>query len=78
MSDLRDVAAALTLFDRDIVAHEESDAKRFKQLQDEAGRQAEETKHLGDMVKLLHDQMIEGFRAMGAKVADVRRSKNGR
>ena len=78
MSDLRDVAEALTIFDRDLVTHEDADSKRFGQLQEAAGKQADRTTHLENMVTLLHDQMIEGFRAMGAKVDDVRRSKNGR
>ena len=78
MSDLSETAAVLDMFDRDLRSHETNDSARFKQLQEAAGQQAAKSVHLENLVTLLHDQMIEGFRKLGAELEDTRRGKNGR
>lgn len=78
MSDLSETAAVLDMFDRDLRSHETNDSARFKQLQEAAAKAARNDVHLENLVTLLHDQMIEGFRKLGAELEDSRRGKNGR
>ena len=84
MSDLSDVAAALQATELDVSAledaartHEDADAVRFKQLQEDQGKVHTKLDNLETLLTLMHDQVIEGFRKHGV-ILEHREPKRGR
>jgi hypothetical protein len=88
MSDLGDTVRALDVIHADLSTienaaklHSESDDARFRQLQGDQGMAGIHATlaHLGNVLIVLQDQMIDGFRQLGARVEriEVKRGKNG-
>ncbi len=88
MSDLADTVRALDVIHADLStiekaakAHSEADDARFQQLQGDKGMAGVHAKlsHLENYLTILQDQMIDGFRQLGARIetVEVKRGKNG-
>jgi hypothetical protein len=87
-SELRAQVAALDVMNADITAaekradaHEASDAEHHKQLGDGMADLHHKLDFIINMQTVLQDQMVEGFRALGARVTKLegpRRGQNGR
>jgi hypothetical protein len=88
MSDLADTVRALDVIHRDLSTiekaakvHSEADDSRFQQLQGEHGMAGIHAtlSHLGNVLNVLQDQMIDGFRQLGARIerVETKRGKNG-
>lgn len=84
---LRDTAAALELFEKDLSAielhareHETADSARFAELQGPKGMAGIHATlaHLGNLLTVIQDAQIEGFRLLNERLGGIeRRSRNG-
>lgn len=83
-SDLRRLNGTLRLFHEDMVAlekaaaeHEQSDTDRFGAVAKGNAALAADVAFIKDYLNVLHDQMIEGFRQLGARLEKVEPKKRG-
>lgn len=92
-SELRATIAALDAISTDLGdleargrAHEKADAERFAHLSEGAAQLEHEIEFVKNHLNLVHDQLLEGFRKLGAlidkrdpnEVTPPRRGRNGR
>lgn len=85
-TDLADLEKRAKAHDERLVAHEEADSLRFLQAQQGIAELHHELEFVKNHLNLVHDQVIEGFRKLGAQltkrdpneVTPPRRGRNGR